>query len=79
MKRSKDIFLEQQIVYAQMEEEVFNLIPTELRHKFKDWQREPNDYELLKQDVKFCELYKKMREARKELNDYKHFLRNKRK
>jgi len=79
MKRSKDIYLEHQIVYAQMEEAVFLQIPHEVRSNIRDWQREPDDYEILKQDVKFCELYKNMREARKKLNDYKHFLRNKRK
>ena len=77
MERSKDIFLEQQIVYAQMQEDVFFEIPESIRHKLIDWQREPNDYHILKQDEKFCELYKKSREAKKKLNDYKHYLRNK--
>ena len=77
MGKTKDIFLEQQIVYAQMQEDVFNEIPESIRHKLTDWQREPDDYNELKKDEMFCKLYKDYREARKKLNDYKHYLRNK--
>lgn len=76
MKRSKDIFLEQQIVYAQMQEAVFLQIPEQVRHQMIDWQREPDDYEKLKEDKTFCELYKKHKEARKKLNERKYQLRN---
>lgn len=79
MGKSKDLYMEQeQIVYAQMREEQFKSMPKEIRDNIIDWQREPDDYEQLKQDETFCKLYKKYREARKELNDYKFFLRNKR-
>jgi hypothetical protein len=77
MKGSKDIFLEQQIVYAQMDEDIFKEIPQEYRDKFTDWQREPNDYNELKKDDTFCKLYKEYRNARKKLNDYKYQLRQK--
>ena len=40
MIRSKDIFLEEQIVYAQMKEGIFKQIPSELRNDFKDWHNE---------------------------------------
>jgi hypothetical protein len=66
-----------QIVYAQIPEDVFKKIPSELRSDFKDWSREPDDYEILKQDETFCKLYKEYREARKKLNDYKFELRQK--
>lgn len=76
MKRSKDIFLEEQIVYAQMQEAVFLQIPEQVRHQMIDWQREPNDFTELMKDETFCKLYKEERKAKKKLNERKHQLRN---
>lgn len=66
-----------QIVYARMTEEDFKEIPSEIRASFLDWQREPDDYNELKKDETFCDLYSKYRKARKDLNEHKYNLRQK--
>lgn len=64
-----------QIVHVQMTNEVFESLTSEDRNKFNDWQREPDDYEMLKEDETFCKLYSEYRKVRKKLNDYKFELR----
>jgi hypothetical protein len=41
----------------------------------KDWSREPDDYYLYKDDPKFKELNKKVKEAKKERDAYKEQIR----
>ena len=69
--------MSEQIIIAVMKESVFKSIDTTTRSAFKDWSREPDDYEELKKDETFCKLYKDYQQARNKLNDYKYKLRNK--
>ena len=64
-------------IYAVMSEDTYFKIPKKVRDEIRDLSREPDDYEELKKDGLFCELYKNSRKAKNELNDYKFKLRNK--
>ena len=75
MIRTKDIYMD--IVYAQIEEEKFLELYKQHGNFTRDWSQEPDDYETLKKDETFCELYKEYRKARKRFNDYKYELREK--
>ena len=58
-------------VFIIASEEVFKLIPSEIRHKFKYIEfKEENEYEDNKTDEVYKQLYKAKKKANKEVSEY---------